>query len=61
MVVRETCEALWAVLCKDFVKAPSSVAEWKAISCVFSLIALVCHIKTIFIYNMKFWIVQIFV
>ena len=31
-VIRETCEVLWDVLAKDFVKAPSNVFEWQQIS-----------------------------
>ena len=31
-VLRETCEVLWTVLGKEYVRAPVSVAEWEEIS-----------------------------
>ena len=36
-IVRETCGVIWDVLAKDYVKAPSSVKEWKQISREFFL------------------------
>ena len=31
-IVRETCSVIWQVLCKDFVRAPSTEDEWIGIS-----------------------------
>ena len=36
-IVREICGVIWDVLAKDYVKAPSSVKEWKQISREFFL------------------------
>lgn len=36
-IVRETCTVLWDVMAKEYVKAPSSVDEWKQISKDFRL------------------------
>ena len=31
-ILKETCEAIWTVLQPDYVKAPSSSAEWMGVS-----------------------------
>ena len=37
-ILKDTCEAIWAVLQPKYVKAPASVSEWKAISTDFERI-----------------------
>ena len=37
-ILRETCEASWKVLVRDYVKAPTSVSDWEGVSCQFAKI-----------------------
>ena len=36
-IIRETCDVIWNVLAEEYVRAPSSIAEWEGISKEFYL------------------------
>ena len=60
-ILKEICEAIWKVLMSQYVRAPSSTAEWEGVSCQFEQIWNFSHCVGTLAIGIAFWGIDIFV